>query len=299
MWQPYVNPLLAAFLFAGASLALKRGIMEGGGATRSVFVTNTVFLLALLPLWWLFRTPVDTSLLWVPLAAGLAAFSGSVFQFTALKSGDVSVATPLLGGKVIFVALFSTLILGNVLPLSWWLGAVLAGLGVFFLGRAPVDDRPHTRVGLTILLSLASVSSFALMDIFIAGWGRTFGFQRFVVIQQIVVFTCSLGLIPFFKGPLLKMPAKCWPWLLGASLVIVIQFYILNWTISQFGNPTAANILYSSRGLWSVVLVWSVGPLFGNFERGHGWRVLWRRALGAGLLFAAISLVVLEDAFAL
>ncbi len=294
MWQPFVFPLLAGFLFAAASLALKRGIMEGGGATRGVFVTNTVFLLALLPLWWFFRTPIQPGLLWAPLAGGVAAFSGSVFQFTALKNGDVSVATPLLGGKVIFVALFSTIILGNVLPLSWWLGAVLAGLGIFFLGRPPAATTagPATRVGLTILLSVASVASFAVMDIIVAGWAREFGFQRFVVIQQIIVFSCSLGLIPFFQGPLLAMPAKCWPWLLGASLVVVAQFYILNWTISEFGNPTAANILYSSRGLWSVVLVWSVGPLFGNFERGQGWQVLWRRALGAGLLLAAICLSV-------
>lgn len=295
MWQPLLNPLLAAFLFAGASLALKRGLEEGAGATRSVFITNTTFLVALFPLWWFFQTPVQTGLLWAPAAAGLAAFSGSVAQFLALKAGDVSVATPLLGGKVLFVALLSTVILGNVLPLSWWLGALLAGVGIFFLGRPPAGQSgPPVRLGYTILMSLGSVSSFALMDILIAGWGGAFGFQRFVVIQQIVVFACSLSLIPFFKGPLRQLPRRSWPWLLGGSLVIVIQFYILNWTLSQYGNPTAVNILYSSRGLWSVVLVWTVGPLFGNRERGHGWGTFWRRGLGAGLLLVAISLVVVE-----
>lgn len=295
MWQPYLNPLLAAFLFAAASLSLKRGLQEGAGATRSVFITNTTFLVALLPLWWFFDTPVTTALLWAPAVAGLAAFVGSVAQFLALKAGDVSVATPLLGGKVLFVALFSTIILGNALPLSWWLGALLAGLGIFFLGRSPAGhSHPPTRLGYTILMSLGSVSSFALMDILIAGWAGEFGFQRFVVVQQVVVFACSLFLIPFFQGPLRQLPLRCWPWLLGGSLVIVVQFYILNWTISQYGNPTAVNILYSSRGLWSVLLVWSVGPLFGNLERGHGWGMFWRRGVGAGLLLLAISLVVLE-----
>lgn len=291
----YINPLICAFLFALANLSLKRGLLEGAGATRSVFVINACFFFALVPLWWFFPHSIDWALLWAPALAGVVAFSGGIFQFTALKIGDVSVATPLLGGKVLFVALFSTLILGNVLPLSWWLGALLAGTGVFFLGQVPGAGKSVNRLGLTILLSVCSVASFALMDILIAGWAGQFGFQRFVVLQQVVTFGLSFGLIPFFKDSLRKMPSRCWPWLLAGSFLIVGQFYLLNWTISTYQDPTAINIFYSSRGIWSVFLVWTIGPLFGNLERGHGWQVLWRRALGALLLFAAICLVVIEN----
>ncbi|MFO7725864.1 MAG: EamA family transporter [Oceanipulchritudo sp.] len=291
----YLNPLLSALIFALASIAIKRAMSDGAGATRSVFVTNTTFFIALFPLWWIVPEPFPAYLLWVPVAAGLAAFLGSIFQFVALKLGDVSVATPLLGSKVLFVAFFSTLILGNVLPLSWWIGAILAGLGIFFLGQVPGKPAPGSRLGLTIFLSLLSVICFAMMDILIAGWGKTFGFPRFVVIQQLIVMVLSLGIIPFFQGSLVQMPRRCWPWLLAGSLLIVCQFYLLNWTISTFGDPTAINIFYSSRGIWSVLLVWGIGPLFGNLERGHGWGVFWRRILGAVLLFAAICLVVLDD----
>ena len=292
----YLNPLFSALLFAIASLTLKRGIVDGAGATRTIFVTNTSFLVALLPLWWFFRTPVPVELLWVPAAAGLSAFAGSIFQFMALKIGDVSVATPLLGMKVLFVALFSTLILGNILPLSWWIGAILAGTGIFFLGHIPGQINPGRRLGVTVFLSILSVVSFAMMDILIAGWAREFGFQRFVVLQQVVCFALTLTLIPFFKGSLKEMPRRCWPWILAGSFIIVLQFYILNWTISTYGDPTAINIFYSSRGIWSVLLVWMVGPLFGNMERGHGWPVFWRRVIGSVLLFAAICLVVFENA---
>lgn len=291
----YINPLICALIFAFASLSLKRGLVEGAGATRSIFVTNACFFFALLPLWWIFPTPVEAPLLWAPAAAGVVAFLGGLFQMTALKVGDVSVATPLLGGKVLFVALFSTLILGNVLPFSWWIGAVLAGTGVFFLGQNPGVGTQTNRLGLTILLSVFSVASFAMMDILIAGWGQRFGFQRFVVVQQVVTFGLTMGLIPLFKDSLWKMSARCWPWLIAGSLLIVLQFYILNWTISTYKDPTAINIFYSSRGIWSVLLVVAVGPFFGNNERGHGWPVIWRRILGAILLFAAICLVVFEN----
>lgn len=292
----YLNPLICAFLFAIASLALKRGLMEGAGATRGVFVTNGTFFFCLLPLWWIFPTPVDPALFWAPAVAGLVAFLGSLFQTLALKIGDVSVATPLLGGKVLFVALFSTLLLGNVLPLSWWIGAILAGVGIFFLGQVPGKPLDGRRLGLTIFLSILSVTAFALMDVVIAGWGKAFGFQRFVVLQQVVTFGLSFLLIPLFQDSLFRMPHRCWPWLLAGSLIIVGQFYLLNWTISTYKDPTAINIFYSSRGIWSVILVWGVGPLFGNLERGHGWPVFRRRALGAVLLFAAICLVIVENA---
>lgn len=291
----YLNPLVAALLFALASLSLKRGIMEGAGAVRSVYITNVTFFLCLLPLWWIFPVPIPQALLWAPALAGLAAFVGGLCQFMALKLGDVSVATPLLGGKVLFVALFSTLILGNILPLSWWAGAILAGLGIFFLGQPTGRNLGAGSIGRTILLSLCSVSAFALMDILIAGWGKAFGFQRFVVVQQAVCFLLSLFLIPFFSEPLRRMRRSCWPWLIGGSIVVVAQFYILNWTISEYQNPTAVNIFYSSRGIWSVLLVWMVGPWFGNLERGHGWGGFWRRGLGASLLFAAICLVIMGE----
>ena len=293
----YINPLVCAFLFALASLAIKRGLMDGAGAMRGVFITNGVFFVCLVPFWWLSPDAWPTSLIWAPALAGLAAFLGSLFQTVALKLGDVSVATPLLGGKVLFVALFSTLMLGNVLPFSWWAGALLAGLGVFFLGQAPGRAMAHNRLGLTILLSVLSVCFFALMDVCVAGWGEAFGFRKFVALQQVVTFGLSLSLIPFFKEPLRNMPGTCWGWLIGGSLVIVFQYYVLNWTISTYKDPTAVNIFYSSRGIWSVVLVWTVGSLFGNLEHGLGWRVLMRRIFGAGLLFMAICLVLLEDSF--
>ena len=133
------------------------------------------------------------------------------------------------------------------------------------------------------------------MDILIAGWGGIFGFQRFVVVQQVVTFVFTVGLIPFFSAPLRAMPRKCWSWLLWGSILIVAQFYILNWTISKYGDPTAINIFYSSRGIWTVLLVWTIGPILGNREKHHGWKVFVWRTIGAVLLMCAVFLVIFAD----
>lgn len=295
----YLNPLISALGFALASIAIKKALTEGAGATRSIFVTNAVFFIVFLPFWLVPTAPSSTGLLWAPVFAGLVAFLGGLFQNLALKIGDVSVAMPLLGGKVLVVALLSTLILGHVLPLSWWIGALLAGLGVFFLGQVPGAGKSVHRLGLTILLAVLSLTSFSFLDITIAGWGRAYGYERFVAIQQLVCLGLSFTLFPFFKGPLTQMGPRCWPWLLAGSLLMAGQFYLLTWTISTFGDPTVMNILYSSRGIWAIVLVWSIGPLVGNLENLHGWPVFWRRILGASLLFIAILLVVFDNSQAM
>jgi hypothetical protein len=65
-------------------------------------------------------------------------------------------------------------------------------------------------------------------------------------------------------------------------------------SISIWRQVTSANVLYSSRGLWSVVAVWAVGHWFANQEQHLGARVLAWRFVGAFLLMAAIVMVLLD-----
>ena len=54
-----------------------------------------------------------------------------------------------------------------------------------------------------------------------------------------------------------------------------------------------ANLLYSSRGVWSVLLVWQAGSLFGNTENEIGRAGMIRRLAGAALMLVSIALVLL------
>ena len=53
------------------------------------------------------------------------------------------------------------------------------------------------------------------------------------------------------------------------------------------------NIVFSARGLFSVVLVWAVGHWFASEERHLEPRVLRARLAGAALMIGAIALVLL------
>jgi hypothetical protein len=54
-----------------------------------------------------------------------------------------------------------------------------------------------------------------------------------------------------------------------------------------------ANVLYSTRGLWSVVAVWAVGHWVKSSEQHVGRRVLGWRLCGAALMLSAVVLVVI------
>jgi hypothetical protein len=62
--------------------------------------------------------------------------------------------------------------------------------------------------------------------------------------------------------------------------------------IGIWRQPTAVNIVYSSRGLVSVILVWAIGHWFHNAEQQLGRRALGYRMVGALLMIAAIVLVL-------
>jgi hypothetical protein len=99
----------------------------------------------------------------------------------------------------------------------------------------------------------------------------------------------SFSLVPFFTGTFRELP---WRWLLPGGLLLGLQASCIAYSIIAFQAATASNVLYNSRGVWSVLLVWVAGHWFGNVERGQGTRVMVRRLIASALILLAIVLVV-------
>jgi hypothetical protein len=102
----------------------------------------------------------------------------------------------------------------------------------------------------------------------------------------------SLGLVPFFKAPLRAIPRPAWLWLVPSAMLLGVQSILFISTFVLFGHATSANILYSSRGLWSVLGVWLIGHWFQNEEQHLAPQVLRWRIVGALMMMSAIVLVV-------
>lgn len=283
-------PLASSVGYVAAVLLLKRASAWGVGLWRTTFVSNLAMGVSFAPLWWLGGPGRDAALLWQPALAGALFILGQVATFVAIE-GDVSVATPVLGLKILFVALFSTVLLADAVPLRWWFAAALSTAAIALLNRG-AGGGAHRRTGRTVLAAAGAAVAFALTDVLVQKWAPAWGAGRFVPFMFWAVAVFSFAMIPFFRAPLRAVPGAAWRWLVPGAVVLAFQAAGMAVTLARFGDATAVNIVYSSRGLWSVAAVWLIGHWFHNEEQRLGAAVLRGRMSGAVLMLAAVLLVM-------
>jgi drug/metabolite transporter (DMT)-like permease len=283
-------PLTSAILYVVGALLLRRANQLGVGFWRTTFVANLICAAMYMPLLF-FGGNFHWTLLWQPAVAAALFMGGSVLNFLSLDRGDVSIATPVLGLKIILVAVFVALLIGEPLTVRLWIASGMSTLAIALLNWTRTGHHHH--VAATILAAGSSALTFALFDVLVQRWSPAWGVGRFppVMLGFVVLFTCCL--VPLFPKPLSEVSGQAWPWLLGGSLVLGLQSLLFVGSLAHFGQATAANVIYSSRGLWSIVLVWLIGHWFHNAERDLGASILAWRLAGAVLILAAIALVML------
>jgi drug/metabolite transporter (DMT)-like permease len=285
-------PLVSAILFVFAALMLKRASDLGADVWRTTRVINYITAALAVPLWPLGGTIPEPGLWWQPAVAALFFFAGQICTLLALNKGDVSVATPVLGIKIVLVPLLTIALVGDPLGARLWTAAALSSIAIALLNVGPAHA--HRRIGVTILLAAAGAGLYATFDVLVQKFSATWGTGRFVPIAMI----CAA----IYSAPLQRLEAKddrptaalYARWLAAGSMLLALQGMMFISAVSLYGRVTSANVLYSSRGLWSVVGVWTIGHWFDNREQHLGARVLVWRFIGAVLLMTAILLVLFD-----
>ena len=294
-------PLISAIVFVIGALLLKRASDLGADVWRTTRIINFTTALVSVPLWLLGGTIPDASLWWQPPVAAVLFFSGQVFSLLALNVGDISVATPVLGLKILLVALLSVVITGDPISARLWVAAALSTVAIALLN---VDrGHPHARVGTTILLAAVGAASYACFDVLMQKWSFAWGAGRIVPLAMLSAGVYSIPLrlfesstrgFDFSNRNAGGKAGRYYPWLFAGALSFSGQGLMFISSITLYKQATVANVLYSSRGLWSVVGVWAIGHWFSNREQHLGAPVLVWRFVGAILMMAAIVMVLLD-----
>jgi drug/metabolite transporter (DMT)-like permease len=282
-----IFPLLSSLLYVVGVLLIKRASDFRVGVWRTTFVSNVVAALVFLLL-----LPLGGTMRWEalgqPLLVAVLFLVGQVLTFLALDKGDVSVVTPAMGSKTVMVAWFSTLLLAVSLPWVLWVSAILSFVAIALLNRQPEGVVVRPGLGRTLVLSIGAAASYALFDVLVQKWSPAWGAGRFLPVMFGFCALLSLAFVPWFKEPLWRVPRAAWSWLLGGAFCVGFQALSLITTMAVFGDATAVNVIYSARGLWSVVAVVFVGHWFQNTEQQLPRAVLGWRLLGAAMMTAAI-----------
>ena len=269
---------------------MKRVTLQQVSPWTFSFLANMWAAVLFSSLWILGGAGQPWLMLWQPAIIAVLYIAGLIFTFCAIENGDVSIATPVFGLKVLFVAVLVTLVMGQTLPTLVW-GA--AGLAVFGIGMIQWTSSGHPRrLIFTIVFALLAASSFATFDVLVQKWSPAWGTGRFLPAVYWIVAILSLGFLPVVQFDKLKDPKVRLPLYLG-SLLIACQAIFIVFTVSKFGDATRVNVVYATRGLWGVLFAWGVAKVWGGSEADVPTKQMVIRFCGAILLTGAVILAIL------
>lgn len=281
-------PLCSALGYTFAALMLKRATERGVGPWRVMVIVNCTAAILFAPWWLKGGNPFEWSHFFHALLSGVTFFIGQILTFLALSRGDVSITTPVLGTKVILVAFFAVLFAREHLTPTLWIAALLTTLATALLGGEIRTNR--ARVLPSILFGFSAATAYASADIQQLNWAPGWGFGHYAPVMFATVGALSLSMIPLLPEPLSTMPRRSVVWAVGGGVLLSLQATGIAYSIAEFHEVTLTNILYNTRGVWSVLLVWAAGHWFSNTERSVGNAIMGRRLAGAGLLLLAVLL---------
>lgn len=283
-------PLLAAAVYAGASMFFKQAYAADAGMGPVFLWVNLTGMLIFLPLFAMGPELPGLAQWWKPaLMAGLF-YTGHWTTFAAIHAGDVSLVTPLMGTKVVFTALTAWVVDGRNLPGGIWLAALLTTVGILVLGARDLQVGAGNRAA--IGWCLVSAAIFALADVLIGHWAAGFGRQRFLASSFLLLGVLTLATSRFRLSSFrVAKPAR--KYLALGAVLVMGQSMGMALGIAWSNDPAAMNILYGTRGLWSLALVWFAGGWFGNTERQTAGGAMGFRLTGSVLILVAVAVAVM------
>lgn len=283
-------PLTGAFLFVCGLLFTKQASGKNVNPWTVTFLSNICASILFSSLWFLGGPGQPWYMLWQPFIIASLYVLGIVFTFNAIERGDVSVATPVFGIKVLIVGLFVTFLSGHSLPAMVWVSAAIAVIGIVMIQWTGSGHPKH--ILLTICLAVLAATSFATFDVLVQKWAPAWGPGRFLPYVYWMVGLYSIIFIPFVQFDKIFDREIRTPLFIGAFLIGFQAMFIV-FTLSVFGDATRVNVMYATRGIWSVVLAWIVAKRWGGSESSVPYRWMMIRLFGAILLTGAVILAIL------
>jgi drug/metabolite transporter (DMT)-like permease len=252
--------------------------------------------LACVPLlWWFWPGDMPPLVVyWKPLLAeSLCYFLGQAGLFIALRHTDASRVSPLLGVKVVILAILSTAALHQYLTPLQWVAAVLAVLAAFVLNRSGGSVPWRAGLGLVMAWTGYSLSDFfirvyvnrmAPMDPLKAGLLGMY-------MSYLICGVAGLVLLPWYGSRQWRDWRDAAPYAF-LWFTAMLCFYT---TLAAVGLVLAA-MLQSTRSFWSLI----IGAIISHFgyhalEQRVPRGVLLRRAIGAAMMVAAVALYVSQS----
>ncbi|MEP3477667.1 MAG: hypothetical protein ABJZ55_00320 [Fuerstiella sp.] len=288
-------PLASSFLFVFGVMSAKQAIVRGASPWTGTFWGNQW-----LAIFWVFVAVARGSVvgvdMWLPAAVIGAMFVlGQLLTYLAFQVGDVSVATPVFGIKVIIVATLQSLFAGELISGRIWIAGIMATSGVVLIqwvdSAATKLDRRKTM--LSIVVAGLAAFTLSLFDVSLQAWAKDINTYDFMPVMFGFVGLFSLVLLPKVDSVRNLKTTGAFRWMFLATILMAMQAFSMCFSLAEFGDAARINIVYALRGLWGVLLAWALAKRLRTEEAELPRIVMIRRLAGAGLLTGAVLIAFL------
>ena len=299
MEKSYILFAFMASVFSAASFLLTKHLLKNYFTNHLVFLFyfNLVMAVIVPAVWLLKGKPSFPLTVIVALSmASVLAFTGWVCMYTAFAKGDLSFATPLLNLKVIFTALFSFLVLGELHGFTIYLSVILSVIGVTLLSRGNGVHQIRTgSVTLPFILILLAVVFYSFADVMIKKCLNSLDIWSFATWYFVIVGFLSLILLPFIpvKAEMKTgfKPASLLVLSAALNLTAILTFFV---SFQKGDNITIPNIILSFRGIFVILSLILLSRLGVVSIESHNRKVYMYRLTGAVCLTIAVLFILIS-----
>lgn len=215
---------------------------------------------------------------------------GQISFFMALKKTDASRVSPLLGLKILFLAFFFSIFIGQKFSSPQWIAVFMSMCAAIMLnwsgGRIPWRGIMWILLA-CISYSLSDMNIKITIDRVAAGdTGLVIRSLFSACLSYIICGAIGTATLMFIPRPTLKMCTAALPF-------SVAWFGGMLFLFTSFGSigPVFGNIVQSSRGLISIILGALIAMAgFPEIEKRVSRGVFMRRVFAGALMLAAIAL---------
>lgn len=290
----FVFPLFSSFAFVIGITLAKQAISRGASPWTAVFLGNC-WLALFLGCGAVARGEVAPVSAWGDAAiCGSLFVAGQILTYLAFQRGDVSVATPVLGLKVLIVALLTAWIAKEAVPNNVWVAAALASVGIALVQASGGGEDGGSRWQAVVLAALAA-AALSTFDISLQSFGKKWDSATFLPVAFLSALAMSSVLLPWVDRPKRLRELKATSWMLIGTCLMGLQSLSISYGLATYGDAPRMNIVYSLRGLWGVVLAWMLAGWLGTNEGRLPRKTMVLRLIGAVVLVSAVVVALWAD----
>ena len=284
-------PIFAAGLYCVSIMLAKYASRSGTFSGTSVLVMNNILSgLVFIPTIFFEETMPNWSLVWQPLSASCFCAIGNIATFVCAERGEVSLMTPIMGIKIMFVILFARILLDANMPHTITIAGAICCIAVFIMGWSKNSLRTK-KLGITLLLSFTACISYAMCDVIMQKYAPNFSRNAMLSLTSVAMPLSIIPFLPrFFKD--ISRSRKTTLAIGGMSAgFMIMEMYLMFLSIVGDVGAALCNILYNTRGIMSVVLMFVVGKFVVDMKELSKASAL-QRIVGATMILIAVIIVI-------